>query len=486
MARQQDPQPTTSANDDAIEHPAAATAGGGAGGAMLRVQMLVARGAAPAEVAAAIGPNPSPSVLTYLHQTRGNGFVQQVMFPGPGGGGGGGGGNTQPAPPATLPQAPVMLADAPTVQPQPPKKYHPPANGFVVNVDGQYVQVYVSPDGIDAKPDVFMFFHGQVANLKIDPALKDQGSDNVSGNDTAGAAMAKGKEQNTIALLPQGFRGGAHTAGGRMDGIIKNGLDKFLDDVLAVVNQQIGVPGALTPNHISLAGHSAGGHKGIHEALSSTGTYADTISDITLMDTSYADEHFEEARDWMFTGSPNKTIRIVQGTGQLKDDVYVAQDELPATDPNHKPAVYDGHAHWSRVFSDAALDAAMKGHPGMSIKHIKAFEFQKDRSYGSGEDRGNLTEMVQHTQILDKDGQVQCDILVLHSSLGHHEIRDSTMDDAINSIGQGAAGADRFGRNDDDATYGRDPKLPHSGNHRTATEIQQDEAARRPKRRTQP
>jgi hypothetical protein len=344
------------------------------------------------------------------------------------------------------------------------------------------VQVYISPDGIDGKPDVFMFFHGQVANLKIDPDMKDN-RDNVSGNDTAGAAMAKGKEKNTIALLPQGFRGGANTAGGRMDAIIKNGLEKFLDDVLAEVNKQTGVPGGLKPNHISLAGHSAGGHQGIHQALAKPGKYSDNITDITLMDASYADEHFEQARDWMFTGSPDKTIRIVQGTGQLKNDVWVKQDDLPADDPKHKPAVYQGHAHWSRVFSDDALDAAMKAHPGMSIKHIKTFEFQKTRSYGTGEDRGNMTEMVQHTQIINQDGKVQCDILVLHSNLGHHEIRDSTMDDAIYSIGQGAAGSDQFGRNDDDPTYGRDPTKPHAGNEGTAAEIQAEEARKAKQRK---
>jgi len=414
------------------------------------------------EVADVIGPRPAPNVMTYLHQTVGNGFVQQVLFAGSGGGGGGNGPQPQ--------------------QSQQPAKYHPPANAFIVNVDGQYVQVYVSPDGVDTSPDVFMFFHGQVANLKIDPAMKDQGSDNVSGNDTAGAAMAKGKEKNTIALLPQGFRGGAHSAGGRMDAIIKYGLEKFLDDVLAAANLQIGAPSALTPRHISLAGHSAGGHKGIHEALANTGKYADTISDITLMDTSYGETHFEEARDWAFTGSPNKTIRIVQGTGQLKNDIYKKQDELEETDPLHKPAVYEGHAYWSRVFSDAALDTAVKAHPGMTINHIQKFDFQKSKSYGAGEDRGNMTEMVQHTQIV-KDGKVQCDILVLHSELGHHEIRDSTMDDAINSIGQGAAGSDQFGRHDDDPTYGRDPSKPHSGNSRTADEIKKDQAARDAKRR---
>jgi hypothetical protein len=484
MVRQNDQQTTTGTSDTDAMNPA--VAGGESDGALLRVQALVARGATPAEVADVIGPRPSPNVMAYLHQTVGNGFVQQVMFAGSGGGGG----NpqptpqptAQPSPPTTLPSPPVLANGPQPQQSQQPTKYHPPANAFVVNVDGQYVQVYVSPDGVDTSPDVFMFFHGQVANLKIDPAMKDLGSDNVSGNDTAGAAMAKGKEKNTIALLPQGFRGGAHSAGGRMDAIIKYGLEKFLDDVLAAANLQIGAPSALKPHHISLAGHSAGGHKGIHEALSNTGKYADTISDITLMDTSYAETHFEEARDWAFTGSPNKTIRIVQGTGQLKNDIYRKQDDLEETDPNHKPAVYEGHAYWSRVFSDAALDTAVKAHPGMTINHIQTFDFQKSKSYGAGEDRGNMTEMVQHTQIV-KDGKVQCDILVLHSQLGHHEIRDSTMDDAINSIGQGAAGSDQFGRHDDDPTYGRDPSKPHSGNSRTADEIKKDQAARDAKRK---
>jgi hypothetical protein len=459
MARQQD-QTTTTA-DDAIDSVAV---GDASDAALLRVQALVARGASAEDVAAAIGTNPAPSVMTYLHQTRGNAFVQQVMFFGSGGGGGGAGGQQGQ-------------------QGQQPQKYHPPKDAFVVNVDGHYVQVYVSPDGIDANPDVFMFFHGQVANLKIDPAMKDQGSDNVSGNDTAGAAMAKGKEKNTIALLPQGYRGGNNTPGGRMDGIIKHGFEKFLDDVLAAANLIIAVPTALTPRHISLAGHSAGGHKGIHESLANMGKYSDTISDITLMDTSYAKTHFEQARDWMFTGSPGKTIRIIQGTGQLKNDIYKEQDDLPKDHPDHKPAVYQGEAYWSRVFSDAQLDAAMKAHPDFTIQHITKFDHEKPKSYGAGEDRGNMTEMVQHTQILDKDSKVQCDILVLHSKLGHHEIRDSTMDDAINTIGQGAGGSAQFGRHDDDPTYGRDPKMPHSGNSRTADEIQKEQAARDAKRK---
>jgi len=138
--RQTDQQTTTDASDTDAMNPA--LAGGESDGALLRVQALVARGATPTEVAEAIGPRPSPRVMTYLHQTVGNGFVQQVMFAGSGGGGGGGPQPntqpTQPLPPTTQPTpapSPPVLANAPQPQQsQQPTMYHPPANAFVVNV----------------------------------------------------------------------------------------------------------------------------------------------------------------------------------------------------------------------------------------------------------------------------------------------------------------------------------------------------------------
>jgi len=73
---------------------------------------------------------------------------------------------------------------------------------LVVNADGQYVQVYVSPDGINDTPDVFMFFHGYYANLGIDPNTTGKhakSTDNASGEDSAAAAMAQAKVHNDRA-----------------------------------------------------------------------------------------------------------------------------------------------------------------------------------------------------------------------------------------------------------------------------------------------
>ena len=76
---------------------------------------------------------------------------------------------------------------------------------------------------------------------------------------------------------------------------------------------------------------------------------------------------------------------------------------------------------------------------------------------------GLRTGIIRHSQVLNADGEVQCDILVLRSDLGHYEIRDNVMDDAIDSIGQGAAGSDKFAKNQIPG-YGRDPMAPHAGN----------------------
>jgi hypothetical protein len=81
--------------------------------------------------------------------------------------------------------------------------------------------------------------------------------------------------------------------------------------------------------------------------------------------------------------------------------------------------------------------------------HIVAYKPRPIEGKGSqlddiAADRGNRTGTLQHSQVLNAAGQVQCDILVLRSDLGHHEIRDNVMDDAIDSIGQRAAGSDKF------------------------------------------
>ncbi|HEV7555647.1 MAG TPA: hypothetical protein VGO00_09350, partial [Kofleriaceae bacterium] len=100
-------------------------------------------------------------------------------------------------------------------------------------------------------------------------------------------------------------------------------------------------------------------------------------------------------------------------------------------------------------------DAAVASKTGMTIKHVQPFDKK------STDERADHNRVVQHSQVIAPDGStVQCDILVMQSRLGHHEIRDSTMDDAIDSIGQGVAGNAKFGTHTA-PNYGRDPSLPN-------------------------
>jgi len=302
---------------------------------------------------------------------------------------------------------------------------------MVVHVDGQYVQVYVSPLGVTHDPDVFVFFHGHDANLGIDPAMKHGQADNRSGEDTAASAMAQARTKNTIAILPQGVRG-HHTAdrtqeGGYMKALKdgkKGALGEFLNDIFAQVGPKLHIEGPLTPHHISLAGHSAGGYMGVHDALKSAGDLTDSITDITLMDTSYADIHFVDAQNWLFKGPGNKALRIVQAPNQI-DPGYV--DKEKKWHPTNR--------FWAKYFDQSALASVAKAHK-MTVRTMTA-----------GEDLGGNTSVYQHTQVVSSDGQVQGDVLVLISHLGHHEVRDNVMDDSIDSIGEGAEGSSKFGRN---------------------------------------
>jgi hypothetical protein len=373
------------------------------------------------------------------------------------GGGAPAAGNTDAAGPGTTFAAPGPGTPGPG-GPTSPTPVDPPTGSknmesFVVTARGQRVQIYVSPGGINHTPDVFMFFHGYYANLGIDPKIDPKSSDNASGEDTAAAAMAQAKALNTLAMLPQGVRGDDSNDGGRMDALQpktkqelkdKNALPLFIDEILARVAEHLQKTGTLAPNHIGIAGHSAGGYKGVNDALSQAGGYEDKITDITLMDSSYSSSHFASTSKWMFEGSPGKTVRIVQSLGQLQHGWVRDKDnpkgpKLPV-DPWHK-----------KYFGEAELKG-LAGKHGMTITKLSA-----------GEDRGNQTKVVQHTQVLTADGKVQCDVLIMQSDLGHHEIRDNVMDDAIDSIGQGAQGNVDFGKNQI-PDYGRDPSMPHDGN----------------------
>jgi hypothetical protein len=397
---------------------------------------MVARGAAPAEIAAVVAAHPEArdAIITFLNQARGNGFARQVVDAG--------GAKSADAASAKAPAA----TDAKEL------------TSLVVNVDGQYVQVYVSPGGITLNPDVFMFFHGQRANLGIDPALAPKGNDNASGTDTAAAALAQARAKNTLVMLPQGTRasgGKGDAAGGAMPALHAKGggLPTFLDDILTAVGGKLAKEGPITPRHIALAGHSAGGYEGVHDALAHAGKYADTITDVTLMDSSYSTSHFLDAQAWLLSGSPGKTVRIIQSTDQLE------HNHVTVPDPAHPGKFIDqpeNHPHWRPEFSEAALhDAAVA--QKMTTKNVVKYDIK------GTDPRGDRSRVVQHTQVINDRGEVQGDVLIMVSALEHHEIRDSMMDDAINSIGQGAAGADAFGRNELPG-YGRDPSRPHDGN----------------------
>jgi hypothetical protein len=178
------------------------------------------------------------------------------------------------------------------------------------------------------------------------------------------------------------------------------------------------------------------------------------------MDASYGTSHFKDALGWIFTKTPGKTIRIVQSLDQMLRSHHKVDDPAdPETDPKKKKKIDQvGPPNWPKHFSETALAAAAKEH-GMTTTELVKYS----KKVANPEDRGNKTGVVQHTQVINAKNEVQCDILVLQSDLGHHEIRDNVMDDAINSIGKGAAGADEFGKAQM-PDYGRDSSLPHHGN----------------------
>ncbi len=402
--------------------------------ALATVQALVAQGRGAAEIAAVLAANPAArgEILTYLHMTRGNAFVEEVLS-----------------------------ADSPL----PKQAELDPVQGakemvaIPLFVGGQWVQIYVSPGGINSKPDVFMFFHGQNANLMVDPKAKEGGGDNVSGNDVAGAAMAQARAKNTIAILPQGIDG--VKGGGDMKGLDpkKGGLVGFLDEILDATATKLGRTDKVRPHHIALAGHSAGGYMGVHEALSTAGKYGDTITDLTLMDSEYSPSHFADAATWMYAGSPGKTVRIVQSERQIKHS-YVSKPD--PTDAKKSISVPIDPA-WRDYFGETEMKSHAPKGSGFTVTKLVSPPKKDGELDSADRDRGNKTKVFQHSQLVNGKGEVQCDVLVMQSELGHHEIRDNVMDDALDSIGQGGKDADQFGRNQI-PQYGRDKDKPHRGN----------------------
>ncbi len=320
--------------------------------------------------------------------------------------------------PNAAPQVDVEPKPKSEVAPQPLVKGAP--TRMVVKGGVQSCLVFVSPGQLTATPDLFLFFHGYQADYGKDVDKKQDRPDKMtlykSGSDVAEEAMAYTAGKNMIAILPQGNIGRQDERGGHMKAL-EGGLEPFVNSVLANVAKELKVE-KLTPNHIGIAGHSAGGYEGVHQAMSSPkamGSLADKITDVTLMDSSYVGTHFADARDWIFTGSPGKNLRIIGQKVQMAD--------------RRK----GGHHHY--FDHDKLAPYAKKG--GFELVELPV-----------GDKRESST-VLQHTQIV-KDGTVHGDILILLSKReggkGHHDIRDDVMDDAILSIGEGAAGNAHFDR----------------------------------------
>ena len=295
------------------------------------------------------------------------------------------------------------------------------------SVGFQQVQVFVSPGGITATPDVFIHFHGHRANYKLEGGPEDhtkKQNSTLSGIDVAEQAMRQAQNKNTIAILPQGViaenEPGTKNDGGYM-AALQQGLPTFLDQVLKQVGADLQLA-ELRPGHIGIAGHSAGGYAGVHDALGKAGELADAITDITLMDTSYASSHFADTAKWMYAGKPGKNVRIIGTKHQITDK--------------------ESSAHMWAYFSKAHL-----------AKNAKVHGFTVEDVGGEGEQRGGEMTVVQHSR-LKKGGDTQADILILqyvktgNASKDHAPLRDEVMDDAIFSIGEGAAGNDTFGKHE--------------------------------------
>ena len=281
----------------------------------------------------------------------------------------------------------------------------------------QQCQVYVSPGGVTATPDIFLFFHGHRAQYNIDDKQTKKGE--ISGLDVAADAMTHARGKNVIAILPQGKLGGSNRADRKQEGgympALQAGLPSFLSSVLGPLAKDLQMP-SLTPRHISLAGHSAGGYMGIHDALSGAGDLADEITDVTLMDTGYSERHFNDTAKWMYSGGPGKSVRIIGSRKQIEETRL--------------------HAG---AFGKSALATSAKKHS------CTATQLSVD-----GDQRDKDTKVTQHTRIM-KDGAVQCDVLIMmfdkyhDAGRDHAPLRDRLMDDSILSIGEGSAGNDDFG-----------------------------------------
>lgn len=298
---------------------------------------------------------------------------------------------------------------------------------YTTSVKGKphYTQVFVSPGAITATPNVAVYFHGYDAQYGIG----DKGSGVVSGIDVAAEAVAQARNQNTIAILPQGNIGRNDEQGGHM-AVLEAGLPAFLTSILGPLAADLHMD-SLAPGNISLSGHSAGGYEGMAHALHGAGALADSITDVTLMDSDYADAHYAEAVKWMFQGkpaTPAKNLRIIEQASQL------APTEKLKPDAKRKP-----HINYHDPYFKPANLTALAAKHGCTVDHVHV-----EAKDTSADVRDTTNTVVQHSRVM-KDGKLQVDVLIMRSSLSHQALRDSVLDDAILSVGEGDGSNDTFG-----------------------------------------
>ncbi|HEX7835922.1 MAG TPA: hypothetical protein VF469_00590, partial [Kofleriaceae bacterium] len=298
---------------------------------------------------------------------------------------------------------------------------------YTTSVKGKphHTQVFVSAGVITATPNIAVYFHGYEAQYGIG----DKGSGVLSGIDVAAEAIAQAKNKNTIAILPQGNIGRNDEQGGHM-AVLDAGLPAFLTSILGPLAVDLHMD-SLAPGHISLSGHSAGGYEGMAHALHGAGALADSITDVTLMDSDYAESHYAEAVKWMFLGKPGtpaKNLRIVEQASQL------APTEKLKPDAKRKPHIN----YHDQYFKPGNLTALAAKH-GCTVDHV--YVESKDTA---ADVRDTTSTVVQHSRVM-KDGKLQADVLIMRSSLNHQDLRDSVLDDAILSVGEGDGSNDTFG-----------------------------------------
>ena len=346
------------------------------------------------------------------------------------------------------PPPPTAVADkhvAPTTDPaKTPEPTAPPqpdaqpkgsaemfARVYTTSVGGKacHTQVFVTPGGVTATPKVAVYFHGFEAQYNIG----DKGAGTLSGIDVAAQATAEARNKNTVVILPQGNIGRNAEAGGHMK-VLEAGLPAFLSSILTPLAADLHLDG-LTPSAISLSGHSAGGYEGMAHALAGAGSALDAITDVTLMDSDYAEVHYREAVKWMFAGKgggPVKNLRIIEQASQLAP----TQKRKPTDDPKKKLHVN----YHDQFFQPAALEHIAKTH-GCTVEHLHL------EGKDAADVRAQTNTVVQRSRVL-KDGAPIADLLIIRSSLTHQPLRDSVLDDQIDSIGEGSAGNDSFGTNE--------------------------------------